>query len=92
LLHTFRIKLHRPVTKLESFLHQGGQFADSTALFAEDFLRVAGTDDDFSAGGGDADFAARIALFGEFAGEEFVEFSEEDAVGDKLVTSVRICR
>jgi pantoate kinase len=92
LLHTFRIKLHRPVPKLESFLHQSGQFADSTALLAEDFLRVARADDDFGAGGGDADFAACVALFGEFAGEEFVEFGEEDAVGDKLVPRVRIYR
>lgn len=47
-------------------------------------------DDDFGAGGRDADFAACVALFGEFAGEEFVEFGKEDAVGDKLIPRVRI--
>jgi hypothetical protein len=73
-------------------LHQGSQLADATALFTEDFLRVACADDDFGAGGGDADFAACVALFGEFAGEEFVEFGKEDAVGDKLVPRVSICR
>jgi hypothetical protein len=53
-------------------------------------LRVACTDDDFGAGGGDADFAACVALFGEFTGEEFIEFGEEDAVGDKLGPRVSI--
>ena len=43
-----------------------------------------GTDDDFCPRRRDADFTARIALFGKFTGEEFVEFGEEDAVGDEL--------
>lgn len=45
-------------------------------------------DDDFGAGGGDADFAAAVALFGEFAGKEFVELSEEDAVRDELLLAL----
>jgi hypothetical protein len=45
---------------------------------------VGRADDYLCAGGGDTDFTARIALFGEFAGEEFVELSEEDSVGDEL--------
>lgn len=45
-------------------------------------------DDDFGAGGGDADFAAAVALFGEFAGKEFVELSEEDAVRDELLSAL----
>jgi hypothetical protein len=41
-------------------------------------------DDDFCSGGCDPDFAARVPLLSEFAGEKLVEFGEEDAVGDEL--------
>jgi hypothetical protein len=84
LLHPLGIQLDRPITELESLLHKSRQFPDSTALFAKDFLRVGCADDDFGAGRGDTDFAAAVALFGEFTGEELVELGEEDAVRDEL--------
>jgi hypothetical protein len=31
-------------------------------------------------------------LFGKFTGEEFVEFGEEDAVGDKLFVSLCVLK
>lgn len=33
---------------------------------------------------GDTDIAARVTFLGEFTGEEFIEFSAENTVGDKL--------
>ena len=33
---------------------------------------------------GDADVAARVTLLGKLAGEELVEFSTEDTIGDEL--------
>jgi len=84
LLNLLSVQLDCPIAKLESFLHESSQFPDSTTLLAEDFLRVRGTDDDFCPRRRDADFTARVALFGKFTGEEFVEFGEEDAVGDEL--------
>jgi len=45
---------------------------------------MSSADDDFCASGSDTDFAAGIALFGEFAGKKLVEFSEKDAISDKL--------
>ena len=36
------------------------------------------------AGVGDTDITARVTLLGELAGEELVEFSAEDTVGDEL--------
>ena len=48
-------------------------------------MSVSSTDDDFGSCGGDTDFAARVTLFSEFASEEFVEFSEENSVGDELL-------
>jgi hypothetical protein len=44
------------------------------------------SDDDFCASGSDADFAAGIALFSEFAGKELIEFCKEDTVSDELFT------
>jgi len=86
-LNLLSVQLDRPVTKLESFLHESGQFPDSATPVAEDFLCVRGTDDDFCPCRRDADFTARVPLFGKFPGEEFVEFGEEDAVGDELLST-----
>jgi hypothetical protein len=41
-------------------------------------------DDDFGTCGCNADFTTRIALFGKFPSEKFIEFGEEDAIGDEL--------
>jgi hypothetical protein len=49
-------------------------------LLAEHFLRMRGTDDDVGNGGSDADFDARVAFFGQFTLEEFVQFGVEDSV------------
>jgi hypothetical protein len=65
-------------------LHEGSEFTDTTTLVTKNFLGMCCADNDFSSGGGDADFTAGIALFGEFPGKEFVQFGKENAVGDKL--------
>lgn len=70
--------------ELEALLDEGGKLADPTALLAEDFLRVRGADDDVGHGGGDADFDARVAFFGQLALEELVQFGVEDSIGDEL--------
>jgi hypothetical protein len=84
LLNFFCIKLDSSFTELESLLHESSELTDTTAFVAEDFLCMSGTNDDFGAGRSNTDFAARIALFSEFAGEELIKFSEEDAISDKL--------
>jgi hypothetical protein len=61
-------------------LDEGGEFADTAALFAEDFLCVRSTDNDIGDGGSDADFDAGVTFFSEFALEELVQFGEEDTV------------
>jgi hypothetical protein len=86
-LNLLSIKLDRPLTELESFLHKSSEFPDSTTLVSEDFLSMSSADDDFGSCGRDTDFAARVTLLSEFAGEEFVEFSKEDSVGDELDSS-----
>jgi hypothetical protein len=37
-----------------------------------------------SASVGHSDIATRVTFLGQFAGEELVEFSTEDTIGDKL--------
>jgi hypothetical protein len=87
LLNLLSIKLDGSLTELESFLHKSSEFPNSTALVSEDFLSMSSADDDFGSCGRDSDFAARVTLLSEFAGEEFVEFSKEDSVGDELNSS-----
>jgi len=84
LLNLLGIKLNCSLTELESLLHKRSEFTDSSSLVTEDFLSMRSADDDFCSCGRDTDFAARVALFSEFAGEEFIEFGEEDSVGDEL--------
>jgi hypothetical protein len=87
LLNLFGVKFDSSFTELESLLHKSSELTDSTAFVAKDFLCMSCTDDNFGAGRSDADFAARIALFSEFAGEELIEFSEKDTISDKLSTT-----
>src|SRR5271169_1417503 len=87
LLDFFGIKFNSSFTELESLLHKTSEFTDSTTFVAKDFLRMSCADDNFGAGRSDSDFAARIALFSEFTGEELIEFSEEDTISDKLSTA-----
>jgi len=84
LLNLLGIKLNCSLTELESLLYKRSEFTDSSSLVTEDFLSMRSADDDFCSCGRDTDFAARVALFSEFAGEEFIEFGEEDSVGDEL--------
>jgi hypothetical protein len=84
LLDLLGIKLNGSLTELESLLHKSSEFADSSSLVPEDLLSMRSADDDFCSRGRDTDFAARVALFSEFAGEEFIELGEEDSVGDEL--------
>lgn len=49
---------------------------------------------DVGDGRGDADFDTGIALLGQLAGEELVQFGIENTVGDELATlgdSLRLC-
>lgn len=70
--------------ELESLLDEGGEFADSSSLLAENFLGVGCADDNIGDGGGDSDFDTRVSLLSQLALEEFVQFCVEDTVGDEL--------
>ena len=84
MLNLLGIKFDSSLTELESFLHKSSEFTNSTSFVSEDFLSVSSAYDDFGSCGSDTDFAARVTLFSEFPSEEFVEFSEENSVGDEL--------
>ena len=70
--------------ELESLLDEGGEFADSTSLLAEDFLGVGCADDDIGDGGCDSDFDTRVSLLSQLALEELVQFCVEDTIGHEL--------
>jgi len=84
LLELLGIEFDCTVTEFESLLDEGGELPDTTSLVSKDFLCVGSADDDFGSGRSYTDFAARVALFSEFAGKEFIEFGEEDSVGNEL--------
>jgi hypothetical protein len=70
--------------ELESFLDQGGKFANSSSLLTENFLGVGCADDDIGDGGCDSDFDTRVSLLSQLALEELVQFCVEDTIGDEL--------
>lgn len=74
-------------------MNEGGELANATALFAENFLSVCSADDDVGNGGGDTNFDARVTLLGEFTLEELVELSVEDTIGNELsaLGAIRDC-
>jgi len=70
--------------ELESLLDEGGEFADSSSLLAENFLCVGGANDDIRNGGCDADFDSRVSFLSKFTLEELVQFGVKDTICDKL--------
>jgi len=83
-LNLLGVELERVLGKLETFLDESSELADTAPLLAQDFLGVGCTDDDLSAGVGDTDVAARVTFLSELASEKFIEFGAENTVGDKL--------
>lgn len=83
-LHLLGVELERSLGELESLLNKRRQLANAAALLAKDLLGVGGSDDDFSPGVSDTDFAARVSLFGKFTSEELVELGGKDTVSHEL--------
>ena len=66
--------------ELEALLNQRGELADAAPLLAEHLLCVCRPDNDVGHGWRDADLDARVALLGQLALEELVEFGIEYTV------------
>jgi len=72
--------------ELESLLDEGGEFADSSTLFAQDFLGVCRSDDDVGDCGRDSNFDAGVAFLSQLPLEELVQFGIENTVGNELAS------
>jgi hypothetical protein len=70
--------------ELESLLDEGGEFADSSSLLAENFLCVGGADDNIGDSWGNSDFDTRVSFLSQLALEELVQLGIEDTIGDEL--------
>ncbi|EEQ39044.1 conserved hypothetical protein [Clavispora lusitaniae ATCC 42720] len=70
--------------QLESLDNQRSQFVDSSTLLTQNTLGVRSLNNDFSLGVGLSDLNTSVTLFGQFSGEEFVQFGVEDTVSDQL--------
>merc|ERR1712230_17785 len=70
----------------ESLLDERGEFADSSTLFAQDFLGVCRPDDDVGDCRRDSNFNAGVALLGQLALEELVQLGIENTVGNELAS------
>jgi hypothetical protein len=70
----------RVLRELEALLDERGELSDAATLLSKDLLRVGGPDDDVGDGRRDTDLDARVALLGQLALEELVQFGIEDTV------------
>ena len=66
--------------ELEALLDEGGEFPDAATLLSKNLLCVGGANDDVGDGGRHADLDTRVALLGQLALKELVEFGVEDTV------------
>ena len=83
-VHLFRVELNSAFGEVESALHERGELANAATLFTEHVSRARGADDDLRLHRRNADLNARVSVFRELTDEHFVEFGEEDAIGDEL--------
>lgn len=81
----FSVELNRSLGEVETLLDKGGKLANTASLLSENVLGLGGPDDDLLASGGDTDFNSGVSLLRELTGEELVEFSIENSVGDELM-------
>jgi hypothetical protein len=58
--------------KFESLLDEGGEFANSSSLLAENFLGVGCADDDVGDGRSDTDFDTRVSFLCQFTLKELI--------------------
>tara|TARA_B100000674_G_scaffold495173_1_gene521809 strand:+ start:3209 stop:3778 length:570 start_codon:yes stop_codon:yes gene_type:complete len=85
-VHLFRVELNSAFGETESALHERGELANAATLFPEHVSRARGADDDLCLHRRNADLNARVSVFRELTDEHFVEFGEEHAIGDELLT------
>lgn len=78
------LTFNAPFGELESFLDQTGKLSDSTTFLTQDLLGVCGTDDDFSSGVSNSNFASGVTLLGELPGKELRKLGVEDTVRNEL--------
>ncbi len=84
ILDALGVQFHGAVGEFKSLLDDARQFADALAFLAQNVLGFGGANDHLGPVGGGADLDAGVAVLGEFAGEEFIEFGVEDTVGNEL--------
>lgn len=83
-IDALNIQGNAALSVLEALLDASGELTNAAALLAQDLLGLGGTDDDLSAGGGDAGLNTGEAILSELALEELGELSVEHAIADEL--------
>lgn len=74
----------------ESLLDQRGELSDLKTILTENFGDLGGDDSDFGLDVGDSDFDSGVTSGGEGSGQEGVDFSVENTVGNELLLLVHL--
>lgn len=74
----------------ESLFDELGQFTDTSTVVTDDGIGFGGVDVDFGLGGEDTDFDSGVAGFLQGSGEELVQFSVENTIGNELLLFVDV--
>ena len=78
------------VVEVVSLLNEGLDLLDLTGLLLEEVSGLGASDTDLSSGGGEADLNSGVSVNSEGSGEELVELSLEDSIGDELLLGVHL--
>ena len=83
--------LNSPQGEVEPFLYHCCELSNPSPLLTQDILCASGQDDDLCSGGGHPDLYPTVTIFGQFLGEEIVQFGFKDTISNKLGTAQHKC-
>ena len=84
-VNSLGVELNRLIGETESSLDESGELSNSATLLTKDTSSSGGSDDDLSSNWGDSNLNTRVTILSEDAGQEFVQFSVENAILDVLL-------
>ncbi len=79
-----RPDLNSAIGKSKSFLNNGRELSDPSALLPKHVLSACGKDDNLCSSGGHSNLNSRVTIFRQLPGQEIIEFSFEHTVSDEL--------
>jgi hypothetical protein len=83
-LDTLGVELDGSFGKGESLLNNRSELTDAASILSQDVLGAGGANDNFGTMGRGSNFDTSVTVFGQLAGQQLVQLTVEDTIGNKL--------